>query len=107
MKFLKAAPLGYYHFNEEDLSFIDRILVKPIGKKKGFNRTMFDEDFSNIFRYSTRNKSNLFNVDSNDDEFTRRLLHNVKVRYNPHRKDEILREWVEEIAQSLICYGVA
>jgi hypothetical protein len=107
MKFLKGSPLGYYRFNAEELSFIDRIFVKPTGKINGFNRKMFDEDFSNIFKYSTRKKFNLFNVVSNDDELIQRLLNNVKLRYNPHRLDEILSEWVEEIALSLISYGVA
>ncbi|WP_211003462.1 hypothetical protein [Phaeobacter sp. HS012] len=68
---------------------------------------MFDDDFARLFRSLTRQSGNLFQVSSNDDELTQRLLGNVKTRYARHRIDETIRELVKEIAQSLIWLGTA
>src|SRR5690554_8076701 len=68
---------------------------------------MFDEDFARLFRSMNRRSGNLFDIVSNDEELTQKLLGNIKTRYAPHSVDETIRELVEEIAQSLIWSGRA
>jgi hypothetical protein len=68
---------------------------------------MFDEDFARIFHYGSRNGGRLFNVYSSDNELIERLLSNVHTRRGPHSVDETLREWVEDIARSLVWFGAA
>lgn len=54
-----------------------------------------------------RRRGNLFNVVSNDEVLSQKLLSNIRTRYDRHSVDEIIRELVEEIAQSLIWSGRA
>jgi hypothetical protein len=89
------------------IGFFDRVLIKTERETPDFNRRMFDEDFARLFCSMARQSENLFQVLSNDDELTQRLLGNVKTRYARHRADETIRELVEEIARSLIWFGKA
>lgn len=89
------------------LGLIDRLLVKSERERPGFNRRMFDEDFANLFRSMNRRRGNLFDVVSNDEVLSQKLLSNIRTRYDRHSVDEIIRELVEEIAQSLIWSGRA
>lgn len=68
---------------------------------------MFEEDFAHIFNYSNINNGRLFDISSSDEELTERLLSNVRTRYGPDPVDETVREWVEDIAQSLVWIGAA
>lgn len=107
MKFIKAVPLSHYQYNAENLGFIERLLIKPRRERHGFYQRMFDEDFSRIFRSSFQQKSELFSIESNDDELKQRLFRNVKTRYSSNGVDDTVREFVEEIAQSLTFCGTA
>jgi hypothetical protein len=68
---------------------------------------MFDKDFANFFWPMNRRSGNLFDIVSNDEELTQKLLGNIKTGYTPHSVDETIRKLVEEIAQSLIRSGRA
>lgn len=107
MKIFRAEPLRRHHYHDVHLGLIDRLLVKSERERPDFNRRMFDEDFASLFLSMNRRSGNLFDIVSNDDEFTQKLLGNIKTRYAPHSVDETIRELVEEIAQSLIWSGRA
>jgi len=107
MKIVRSEPMRRHHFLDMRIGFFDRFLIKGEREKPDFNRRMFNEDFARLFHFMTRRSGNPFQVLSNDDELTRRLLGNVKTRYARHRADETIRELVEEIAQSLIWFGTA
>lgn len=107
MKFSKSRPLPYFHDREAQFSFLDRLFVSKIGKESGFNRRMFDEDFSSIFHYSNRRSGVLFDITTSNQELTERLLTSVVTQYGPHGSDETIWEWAEEIAKSLICSSKA
>ncbi|GAA2883409.1 hypothetical protein GCM10010837_41320 [Aminobacter niigataensis] len=68
---------------------------------------MFEEDFAGIFNYANRHSGRLFDVTSSNEEISARLFSNVETRYGPHPVDETVREWVEDIAQSLVRFGAA
>ncbi len=107
MKVFRAEPLPQYQFHDKNLGLLDRLLIKSRRERPDFNRRMFDEDFAEIFLSSNRRTSNLFEVNSSDDELTRRLLGNVKTRYGTRSVDETIREMIEDIAQSLLWFGEA
>lgn len=107
MKIINSAPPLRYHLDNIHLSFIDEFFIKPKRKKPTFYRNMFNEDFARIFRSSSGRSSNIFNIKSNNDELTQKLILNIKTRYSHHSVDKKLRQLVEEIAQSLIWFGTA
>lgn len=107
MKIFRAEPLRYHRPDDAHLGYIDRIFVKRNRESSGINRRMFTEDFSRIFRYSDWHNGSLFKICSSDEELTERLLSNVQTRHGPHPVDETVREWVEDIAQSLVWFGAA
>ena len=107
MRIFRAEPLHRRNFRDEQIRLVDSLFVKRERDKPNFNRRMFDEDFARLFRSMNRRSGNLFDIVSNDDELTQRLLGNVKTQYAPHPVDETVRRWVEEIAQSLIWFGRA
>lgn len=107
MKIFRSEPLRRYQHHEAHLGFIDRLLVKGEQERPGFNRGMFDEDYSRLFNLTSSRSGNIFEIVSNDDGLMRKLLSDVNARYRPHAIDESIRELVEEIAQSLIWFGSA
>ncbi|HIK74717.1 MAG TPA: hypothetical protein EYG00_08460 [Alcanivorax sp.] len=107
MKILRAEPLRRHHFHDVHLGLFDRLLLKIERERPDFNRRMFDEDFARLFRSTNRRSGNLFDIVSNDEELTQKLLASIKTRFGPYSVDETIRELVEEIAQSLIWYGNA
>ena len=102
-----AEPLHHHRFDEARLGLVDRLFIKIEEDRPDLNRRMFEEDFSGIFNYANRHSGRLFEISSNDEELTERLLSNVQTRYGPHHVDETVREWVEDIAQSLVWVGAA
>ncbi|MGB3739608.1 MAG: hypothetical protein WA948_09665 [Pontixanthobacter sp.] len=107
MKILRAEPLHHHRFDETHLGLLDRLFVKGEKDRPDFNRRMFDEDFASIFNLVNRHSGRLFDIASSDEELTERLLSNVQTRYGPHPVDETVREWVEDIAKSLVRFGAA
>jgi hypothetical protein len=107
MKFSKSKPLLHFHNGESQLGLLDRIFFATKVKEPGFNRRMFDEDFSRIFHYSNRRSGALFDITTSDRDLTERLLASVETQYSPHGDDETIREWTEEIAGTLILSGKA
>lgn len=107
MKIVKEAPFDRYHFDDIHLSFVDKLLIKNQKVQPTFNRSMFNQDFARIFHYTTRRNEDIFNIESNNEELTQRLLGNVKTKYKSKDLDNIVRELVEEIARSLIWAGNA
>lgn len=107
MKIVRASPFNRYHFDDVHLSFIDRLFIKLKYDRPTFNRSMFDEDFARIFCSGSRRSRNLFSIESNDNELTKKLFGNIKTRYGSHSIDKIVRELVEEIARSLLSCGTA
>lgn len=107
MKIIKAEPMRRHQIHDVRLGLIDRLFIKNERERSDFNRRMFNEDFARLFRPINRRSGKLFDIVSNDDELTQRLLGNVKTRYAPNSVDETVRELVEEIAQSLIWFGTA
>lgn len=107
MKIHKVEPLRHHRSDEANRGLVDRLFVKSEKERPDFNRRMFEEDFAHIFKCANRRGGRLFDISSNDEELTERLLSNVRTRYGPHPVDETVREWVEDIAQSLVWIGVA
>lgn len=107
MKIFRAEPSHWYRFRDEQMGLLDRLFVKRERQKPNFNRRMFDEDFARLFHSRNRRSGNLFKIVTNDDDLVQKLLGNVRTRYTPHSIDETIRELVEEIAPSLICFGRA
>jgi len=106
MRFVKGEPVrsGY---NETQLNWIDRLFVRTYEREDGLNQNMFREDFLGIFHHTNRRSANLFDIKSNNDKLTHRLLHNVQTRDNPQSIGRNLVSLIEEIAQSLMWYGRA
>ncbi len=46
MKFSRSRPILHFHNREAQIGLLDRVFVRNEGKEPGFNRRMFDEDFS-------------------------------------------------------------
>ncbi|WP_218838545.1 hypothetical protein [Halopseudomonas pelagia] len=88
------------------MELVDRLFIKRETQKPGFNRRMFDEDFSRMF-HVTNQRDNLFEFVSNDDELTQKLLGNVNTRYTQRSPDKTVHDLVEEIARSLVSSGRA
>ena len=107
MKLRWAPPAPRHQFRDERISLLDRLLIKPQEERPNFNRRMFDEDFSRIFKYSNRRSGMLFEINTNDQDLTGRLLGNVRTRHSPHSLDETIYSMVEEIAQSVAWCGYA
>ncbi|MEI8665124.1 hypothetical protein P4S81_09775 [Pseudoalteromonas sp. B28] len=106
MKIFRSEPLHLYQHHDAHFGFLDRLLVKGEQERHGFNRRMFDEDFARLFHPTSRGSSNLFEIESNDNDLMQKLLGNVNTRYyGSHTIDESIRELVEGIAQSLIWCG--
>ncbi|SON49035.1 hypothetical protein [Vibrio tapetis] len=102
MKFVKGQPVYHYHLDTENMGFLERIFIRPTREREGFYQRMFNEDFSNIFRSFNRRNETLFSLDSNDEALAEKLLGNVKGRHRRHCLDDNIRDWVEEIAQTLV-----
>lgn len=107
MKISKAEPLHWHNLNDEQIGLVDRLFFKREEMQQGFYRRMFDEDFARLFHSINYQGGNLFDITSNDDGLTQQLLGNVKTRYSSHSVDVTIRELVENIAHSLICFGRA
>lgn len=106
MKIVMAAtPLRRYLFDDENRSFFDSIFLKRRKRKAEFNRRMFEEDFARIINYTNNRSRRLFDISSNDEALSERLLSNVETRYGFRSVDETVRELVREIAQSLVQSG--
>ncbi|MFP7607005.1 hypothetical protein [Serratia quinivorans] len=105
MKILKGVPFDCYHLDYDYLSFIERLLIKPKYEQPGFNQGMFNEDFPGVFHSARRQVNNMFNIESNDEGLTQKLLANVHTRNRQYSVDETIRELIEEIAQSLVWFG--
>lgn len=107
MKILKGEPSHRHRFCDEEIELLDKIFIGNEDRQTGFNRRMFEEDFSRLFHYRNQRSQNLFIVDSTDSNLVETLLGDVKVRYSPHSVGEAIRGLVEDIAQKLIGYGKA
>jgi hypothetical protein len=107
MKFLRTEPLRQHRFDDTQFGFLDRLFIKREKERPDFNQRMFDEDFSRIFNFESRHGGKLFKVGSNNQELTERLLANVQTRNGPREVDETVREWLEDIVQSLLWVGAA
>lgn len=98
MKIRSAPPAHHHHVHQEKIGLMDRLLIKPQRERPDFNRRMFDEDFARIFSYSNRRSGKLFDLETNDQALSDRLLGNVRTQYGPHPVDEAIQELIEEIA---------
>lgn len=104
MKIRRGEPSNMRQY-EMQLSGLDGLIFKGPRRAEGLNSHMFKEDITNIFRASSRQTDGLFEVTSNNDRLTHRLLGNIKTRYASRSLDSTLRKLIEEIAKSLIWYG--
>lgn len=107
MKIFRSEPFRRHHFHDFHFGLIDRVFVKIERERPDFNRHMFDEDFASLFFSMNHRSGSLFDIASNDEGLTKKLLGNIKSRYAPHSVDEAILELVEEIAQSLVRSGRA
>ena len=107
MRIFRAEPSRRHRFDDKHLGFLDRLLIKDRNERPDFNTRMFAEDFGRIFNYANRNSRRLFDIVSNDDELIQRLISNVQTRNRPNSVDKTVRDWVKEIAQSLMWFGTA
>ncbi|EGR3302663.1 hypothetical protein P3576_02200 [Vibrio parahaemolyticus] len=102
MKFAKGKPEHHFHFDTENMGFLERLFISPLREREGFYQGMFNQDFSQIFKSFRRRNEALFSIKSNDGVLIDKLLGNVKGRRRHHCLDDTVREWVEEIAQNLV-----
>lgn len=107
MKIIKNIPLYGYSVDPEQLSFVDRLLIKSKNERPGFYQRMFYEDFARVFNFVNHGDTNLFQVETNDEELIRKMFGNLQARYRKYSVDETIRELVEAVAQSLIWQGTA
>ncbi|EFN9004921.1 hypothetical protein D6P02_16920, partial [Escherichia coli] len=107
MKIIKNIPLYGYSVDPEQLSFVDRLLTKSKNERPGFYQRMFYEDFARVFNFVNHGDTNLFQVETNDEELIRKMFGNLQARYRKYSVDETIRELVEAVAQSLIWQGTA
>jgi len=107
VRVIKEEPLHHYYTDDESLSAIERFIARNKRVTENFYQKMFNEDFSRLFRSSNSKKSPLFNIDSNDDTLTKRLLENISSQHRGRSTDENLRMWIEGIAQSLLWSNTA
>lgn len=107
MKITRARPAHRHQFDEERIGLLDRLFIKPQRERPDVYRRMFDEDFARVLHYSNRRSGKLFELETNDQELSDRLLGNVRTLYGPHSVDETIYGLVEEIAQSLVWFGEA
>lgn len=107
MVIIRARPLAHFHNERVKIGFLDRLFLRKDRTKPDLNQQMFKEDFSRIFHYSNRRSGDLFHIATNDSALTERLLARVDTRSGSHSVDEIIREWTEEIANTLIFSGKA
>lgn len=107
MKIVKGEPRHPYSVKDAQYGFLDLVFCRLERERPNFNRRMFDEDFARMFHYSNRHSGALFDINTSNQELTERLLANVDTQYGPHAAQETIREWVEEIAQSLVWSGKA
>ncbi|OEE51652.1 hypothetical protein [Vibrio splendidus] len=110
MKLTKGEPLHHYRYDDENLNFIERLVTRKKRRAEGFYQRMFNEDFSRVFRSASK-KESLFNISSNDDELTKRLLAGLRSQHRYQSTDENIRTWIDDIARSLlwsqtVCYFV-
>ena len=102
MKIVRASHPHRYSIYEENVGVLDKLLIKVKRDQPNFNRRMFDKDFARIFSLSSRREENLFEITSNDEELTARLIGDVRAQNVPRPVDNIIQEMVGDIAQSLI-----
>lgn len=102
MKFHRSSPMLYFHNIEAQIDLLDRVFIRNEVDETGFNRGMFNEDFSSIFHYYNRHSSGLFDISTNNQTLTKRLLASVDTRYGPNGSGETIQDWVNEIAESVI-----
>lgn len=107
MKFSRSRPMLHFYNREAQIGLLDRVFIRNKSDEPGFNRRMFDEDFSFIFHYSDRQSGTLFDVTTSNQDLTERLLDSVDNRYSPYGVQETVQEWTEEIANTLIWSGKA
>ena len=107
MRIFKAKPLHHLRFDGAHVGPIDRLFIRAEKDRSDLNIRMFEEDFAGIFHYASRHNAKLFGVSSSDEEITKRLFSNVRTGYRPRSVDETVRDWVEDIARSLVRFGVA
>lgn len=105
MKIFKAEPYQQGHSLDEQIGLVESLFIKPERQGPDFNRRMFNEDFSRLFNSINRRSGNLFEIVSNDDDLMQKLLGSVNTRSGRNNVDKSIREFVEEIANSLIWYG--
>jgi len=101
----KADPLVSHVYYDAKIELVDRLFFKQYQENSGFNRRMFDEDFSRIFHYSNNQSNNIFEISSNDEEFMSILFGCIHTRNTLHDINQKVLELVTDIAKSLICYG--
>lgn len=107
MKIFRAEPSHWHRLRNEKIGLVDKLFIKRERSESDFNREMFNKDFAILFHSMNRHSANLFEIVSNDDEMIQKLLGNVNARDAQSLIDKTIRELVEEIAQSLICFGKA
>lgn len=107
MKILKTTPLQYRYPNRKNIDLIDKLFLKQERHEPGSNRRMFNEDFGRLFRSSNSKSDYNFDITSNDMKLLTKLLSNFSTRYKPYSIDAAVRKFIDEIAQSLILFGVA
>lgn len=105
--FSRVGPLVHFRNKDLKIGFLDRFFIRKERPEPDLNQRMFAEDFSRIFRHSNRSAGDLFDIATNDNVLTERLLADVNTQYGPHGLDETIREWTEEIAGALIWAGEA
>ncbi|KHF09070.1 hypothetical protein [Vibrio parahaemolyticus] len=84
MKFAKGKPEHHFHFDTENMGFLERLFISPLREREGFYQGMFNQDFSQIFKSFRRRNEALFSIKSNDGVLIDKLLGNVKGRRRHH-----------------------
>ena len=105
MKIIRTSHPHLYSLHKESIGILDKLLIKARRNRPGFNRRMFDKNFERIFPLFNQKRGKLFEITSNDEDLTTRLLSDVRTQYEPHLVDKAIQGMVEDIAQSLVRFG--
>ena len=106
MKLSRSAP-SHIMNHELVLNSIETKFIEKPERMGEMNQHMFREDFGNIFIGLNRRNSNVFVINSNNDEIREEIL-NSFIRAADYSHDEsVFQEVLEEIIQNLLHFGKA
>lgn len=107
MKIKYSTPLIKYGFDDESICFPDSLFIKKKQEQPDFYQRMFNDDFTltSLSRHQQKNK--YFDIKTNNEELTQKLISNINTEHEQYSIDEKIFTIIEEISQTLIWFESA